>query len=163
MSRLWPWLFIAIPLIELYFIIKVGSLIGAFWTVVLVVLTAVIGVNLLRMQGFNTLRRAQMNMAQGQMPAMEMLEGMMLAIAGVLLLTPGFLTDTIGFLCLIPATRQALIRSILSNSNIQMSGFSAGQRSPGPNQGAGPSVHRESPQSGRHVGNTIEGEYKRKD
>ena len=74
MFRFWPLLFIIVPLVELYLIIKIGAIIGALWTVILVVLTAVIGVNLLRYQGFSTLRRAQMNMAQGQMPAMEMFQ-----------------------------------------------------------------------------------------
>ena len=109
-----PLLFIAIPLIELYFIIVVGEAIGAFWTVMLVILTAVIGVSLLRIQGMSTLMRAQRNMSQGQIPAMEMMEGIALAVAGVLLITPGFITDAIGMLCLIPASRQAIIRYIMT-------------------------------------------------
>ena len=79
MIRSWPLLFIVIPLVELYVIITVGGMIGAFWTVILVLLTAVIGVNLLRMQGMSTLMRAQQNMAQGSIPAMEMMEGIALA------------------------------------------------------------------------------------
>lgn len=162
MIRYWPWLFIAIPLIELYLIIKVGGIIGAFWTVILVVLTAMIGVSLLRIQGFSTLQRAQRNMAQGQMPAMEMLEGVFLAIAGVLLLTPGFLTDTIGFLFLLPASRQAIIRWILSNSRIHMSGFG------GPYGGARGDPHQdgntwEGESHRHHEGRTIEGDFERKD
>ncbi len=66
MIRNWPLLFIVIPLVELYFIIAVGEQIGAFWTIILVLLTAVVGVNLLRFQGMSTLARAQKNMAQGQ-------------------------------------------------------------------------------------------------
>ena len=102
-------LFIVIPLIELYLIIKVGGLIGAFPTVVLVILTAVIGVNLLRMQGFSTMAKFQQELATGQMPAVTMMEGAALLFGGALLLTPGFLTDTIGFLCLIPFTRRTFI------------------------------------------------------
>jgi len=74
MIRNWPILFIIIPLVELYVIIAVGEEIGAFWTVILVLLTAVIGVNLLRVQGMSTLARAQKSMAQGAVPAMEMME-----------------------------------------------------------------------------------------
>ena len=73
MLRIWPILFIVVPLVELYLIIKVGSLIGALWTVLLVLLTAVIGVQLLRIQGFSTLNRARHNMEMGVMPAMEMM------------------------------------------------------------------------------------------
>ncbi len=158
MIRLWPWLFIGIPLIELYLIIKVGGIIGAFWTVVLVVLTAVIGVSLLRMQGFRTLQRAQLNMAQGQLPAMEMLEGMFLAIAGVLLLTPGFLTDSIGFLFLMPATRQAIIRWLLRRPGVSINtagGFGAGD--------GGFTAPRDRQPGEARGGRTLEGEYTRKD
>ena len=116
-----PLLFIAIPLVELYFIIVVGEMIGAFWTVILVIMTAVIGVNLLRVQGMSTLTRAQQNMAQGQIPAMEMMEGVALAVAGVLLITPGFITDSIGLLCLIPASRQAIIRYIMARASVHTS------------------------------------------
>ena len=116
MFRAAPLLFILIPLIELYFIIVVGEMIGAFWTVMLVIITAVVGVSLLRVQGMSTLSRAQRNMAQGQVPAMEMMEGVALAVAGVLLITPGFITDTLGFLLLFPPTRQALIRFMMSRA-----------------------------------------------
>ncbi len=167
MIRFWPWLFIAIPLIELYLIIQVGSIIGALWTVILVVLTAVIGVNLLRMQGFNTLQRAQRSMAQGQMPAQEMLEGMLLAIAGVLLLTPGFLTDSLGFLCLIPVTRQALVHFLLARVQIHGSGFqfqSGGFQQPGADQPRYQNEHiqRDGQNSGQR-GQTIDGEFERKE
>ena len=166
MIRIWPLLFIAIPLVELYVIIAVGEEIGAFWTVILVLLTAVIGVNLLRIQGMSTLMRAQRNMAQGAIPAMEMIEGGALAVAGVLLITPGFITDSIGFLLLIPASRRAIIRYIMAKSTAQTS-FRAPpeqwQRSqhqkPGPES---PGAKR--PKAGRtKVGRTIEGEYRRED
>ena len=159
-----PLLFIAIPLIELYFIIVVGEAIGALWTVLLVILTSVIGVNLLRIQGMSTLMRAQRNMAQGQIPAMEMMEGIALAVAGVLLITPGFITDAIGMLCLIPASRQAIIRYIMARASVHgsfnstMGGFES-HRPPGHQQ-----QDRDTDSStGHRVGRTIEGEYKRED
>jgi UPF0716 protein FxsA len=158
-----PLLFIAIPLIELYFIIVIGEAIGAFWTVMLVILTAVIGVSLLRIQGMSTLMRAQRNMSQGQIPAMEMMEGIALAVAGVLLITPGFITDAIGMLCLIPASRQAIIRYIMARTSVHgsfnatMGGFES-HHQPGQQQ------DRDTGSStGRKVGRTIEGEYKRED
>ena len=161
MIRNWPLLFIAIPLVELYVIIAVGEEIGAFWTVILVLLTAVIGVNLLRIQGMSTLMRAQRNMAAGGVPAMEMMEGIVLAVGGVLLITPGFITDSIGFLCLIPASRQAIIRYVMARSNVQSS-FNAGMGGfpPNPQQKPG----SESSDGKRpKVGRTIEGEYRRED
>lgn len=154
MRRNWPLLFIVIPLLELYLIIKVGGYIGAFWTVMIVIITAVIGVNLLRMQGFNTLRRAQQNMEQGVMPAMEMMEGIVLAVGGALLITPGFLTDTLGFICLIPFTRQGLIRAFIKRGSVQMHGFHGHSSYHSHSSG-----HAD--REGR--GRTLEGEFHRKD
>jgi len=153
MTKNWPILFIVVPLIELYLIIEVGSHIGALWTVLIVIMTAVIGVQLLRIQGFNTLRRAQQNMAQGSLPAMEMMEGIVLAVGGALLITPGFLTDTLGFLCLIPFTRRAMIRHFMSVSSVQMGGFHS------QNVGNQPPHRPDSSQSGR----TLDGEFRRED
>ncbi len=153
MRRNWPLLFIIVPLLELYLIIQVGGHIGAFWTVVIVMMTAIIGVNLLRMQGFNTLRRAQHNMERGAMPAMEMMEGIVLAVGGALLITPGFITDALGFICLIPITRKALIQSFIRRGGVQMHGFQQTSR-----HHSNADMH-ETPSSGR----TIEGEFQRKD
>ncbi|MDF1589276.1 MAG: FxsA family protein [Gammaproteobacteria bacterium] len=115
-------LFLVIPLIEIYFLIQVGKVIGAGWTIFAVVATAVIGAWLLRLQGFNTLQRAQVSIAQGQIPAIAMLEGVALVMSGALLLTPGFFTDTIGFLLLIPAVRQALIKRAFRNGQFVFRG-----------------------------------------
>ena len=164
MNRSWPLLFIVIPLVELYFIIVVGDIIGAFWTVLLVLLTAVIGVNLLRVQGMSTLARAQRNMAQGALPAMELMEGVALAVAGVLLITPGFITDTIGFLLLIPASRRAIIRYIMARATVRthFNGGSGGFYSSSQQTRHEPSSGSSDP--GRpKVGHTIEGEYHRED
>mgnify|MGYP001812549053 FL=1 len=157
MLRNWPILFIVVPLVELYLIIEIGSMIGALWTVLLVVLTAVIGVSLLRIQGLSTLNRARNSMAMGTMPAMEMMEGMALAVGGALLITPGFITDTLGFLCLIPATRRAMIRYLMARSVMIGSTYNSQNYRHHPHQG-GPS------QGGsRSGGRTIEGEFQRKD
>ncbi len=102
-------IFLVVPVVEIYVLIQVGQVIGALWTVLFVVLTAVIGVQLLRMQGIATLARAQQRMQSGQMPAGELLEGIGLVVAGAFLLTPGFVTDTLGFLLLIPAFRRWII------------------------------------------------------
>ena len=99
-------LFIAVPIIEMLVLIQVGQEIGALWTIALVLITAFIGINLLRHQGLATLTRANWRIQSGQIPAKEILEGMLLAVGGALLLTPGFVTDGIGFLLLVPVTRQ---------------------------------------------------------
>jgi len=101
-------LFLLVPLLEIYLLIVVGGIIGAFPTVVLVVLTAVIGAALARHQGLATLRRLQATMARGEAPAIEMLEGVLLLVGALLLLTPGFFTDALGFVCLLPPTRRLL-------------------------------------------------------
>ncbi len=154
MLRIWPILFIVVPLVELYLIIKVGSVIGAMWTVLLVLLTAVIGVQLLRIQGFSTLNRARQNMEMGVMPAMEMMEGLALAVGGALLITPGFVTDTLGFLCLIPATRRAMIRYLMRHATVQGQGFYRHTTTRHSDQTRGDHGHR---------GRTIEGEFHRDD
>lgn len=109
MFRIFFILFLTVPLVEIYFLIKVAGIISAGWTIFAIVATAVIGAGLLRIQGASTLLRAQANMMKGALPAMEVMEGFALALSGVLLLTPGFFTDTLGFLLLIPPVRRWLI------------------------------------------------------
>ncbi|MDX1594594.1 MAG: FxsA family protein [Gammaproteobacteria bacterium] len=107
-------LFLVVPLVEIYLLIQAGGIIGALNTVALVVLTAVAGAWLLRLQGLATLRRVQRSLDQGVLPETELVEGVLLLVAGALLLTPGFVTDLIGFVLLVPATRGALARGILA-------------------------------------------------
>ncbi|NRB39844.1 MAG: FxsA family protein [Pseudomonadales bacterium] len=106
-------LFIVIPIIEMWVLIQVGGMIGAWPTIGLVLLTAMIGLHLLKQQGLSTLMRANQKMAEGNLPAEEMLEGIALAIGGALLLTPGFFTDAIGFVCLLPFTRKLVVKQLL--------------------------------------------------
>lgn len=136
-------LFLIVPLVEIYILIEVGQEIGALTTIALCVLTAVLGAGLLRWQGLETLTRAQVNLGRGQVPALEMFEGIALAFGGALLLTPGFVTDTVGFLCLIPWSRRAMIRSALRRMDVYY----------GPADGPGP--------GGDH--RTIEGDFRRDD
>ena len=106
--------FIIVPIIEMVVLIEVGGMIGALPTVGLVLLTAVIGAAMLRQQGAATLLRANQRMASGELPAREMAEGLLLAIGGALLLTPGFITDAVGFACLIPSTRRWLSSYVMN-------------------------------------------------
>ena len=101
--------FVGAPLVELYLLIEVGSQIGALPTIALSVFTAVLGGMLVRMQGFAVLFRAQSQMANKEIPALELMEGAMLLLVGLALLLPGFITDAIGFLLLIPPLRRWLI------------------------------------------------------
>ena len=108
-------IFIVLPILEMYVLIKVGGNLGALNTVLLVLLTALIGVALLRVQGFRTLMNAKNKLGMAQLPAEEIITGIFLAIGGALLLTPGFITDIFGFLCLIPFTRRILLKFFLNN------------------------------------------------
>lgn len=123
-------LFIVMPVVEMWLLIEVGSQIGALYTIGLVLLTAVIGVRLLRQQGFDTLWRGQRKLEEGQLPAQEIGEGIVLAISGALLLTPGFVTDAIGFAGLFPPLRSLFISQLLRNmviSGAQGTAFRPGQ------------------------------------
>ncbi len=106
-------LFLVVPLVEIYLLIKVGNVIGALPTVALVVFTAVLGAVLLRWQGISTLGRVQQALLRGELPAVEILEGAVLLVVGALLLTPGFFTDTLGFAALVPRVRRALVHALL--------------------------------------------------
>ena len=121
-------LFIGIPLVEIYLLIEVGEVFGALPTILAVVFTAVLGISLIRIQGFSTLQKAQNSMNQGNLPAVEMFEGILLLLAAVCLLIPGFFTDAIGFLLLVPPLRAYLANQLLGNAVFQsrFSGFQAG-------------------------------------
>jgi UPF0716 protein FxsA len=107
-------IFVITPVLEMWLLITVGSYLGALPTIGLVLLTAFIGVNLLRAQGFETLWRGRRKFEEGQLPAQEIAEGIILAVCGALLLTPGFATDLVGFSGLIPPIRRIIAQFILS-------------------------------------------------
>ncbi|UOA08818.1 FxsA family protein [Methylobacter sp. S3L5C] len=111
-----------IPFAEIYLLLQVGSMIGALPTIFLVVFTAALGAWLLRLQGFATFRRFQESLAQGVIPAYEMIEGPIILLGGLLLLTPGFITDILGFICLIPSLRKKLAQYVIENRLIQAGG-----------------------------------------
>ena len=159
-------IFIVIPMVELALIIKVGAWLGAFWTICIIILTAVIGVRLLKLQGINTLMKAGQRMQSGQLPAVELAEGFLLALAGALLLTPGFVTDGIGFSLLIPLVRQRLVHRVLAFIKPRMmakTGFQSGFHSSfKPGFGARPDA-AEPHHSQAGEKQTIEGEFSRDD
>ena len=103
-------LFAVVPVAEIYVLVTVGGVIGALPTVALVLLTAMAGAYLARLQGMAVMMRIRENLAQGFMPAEELLDGLLIFLAGMTLLTPGFLTDIMGLLILLPATRNMFKR-----------------------------------------------------
>lgn len=103
-------LFIAVPVIELTLLLKVGQYIGAVNTMAIVIITGVAGAFLAKLQGLLTLHKIQVEMNQGRMPADRLLDGLLILCCGILLLTPGFITDIIGFMGLIPFTRNLFKR-----------------------------------------------------
>ncbi|WP_226667404.1 FxsA family protein [Microbulbifer aggregans] len=142
-------LFIVMPILEMWVLISVGQEIGALPTIGLVLLTAVVGLALLRRQGISTVMRAQQKMQAGEMPAKEMAEGIFLAVGGALLLTPGFITDAIGFACLIPGVRHLFLGKLLSHVVVVRTGQY------GPHSGPGGEAGRSH--------DVIEGDYERED
>jgi len=134
-------LLVLLPLVEIWLLIEIGSQIGSLATITTLVLTAVVGLALIRWQGFTTLLRAQSRMASGEVPAAEMMEGLVLALCGLALLIPGFATDLLGLLGLIPPVRRYLLGPWLRAFQVR--------RSPG-----------YQPPSDGH---TLEGDYRRDD
>ena len=109
-------IFVVVTLAEIYVLVSVGQAIGGLSTVLLVIITAFIGSSLLRTQGWSTMAKAQQSIAEGRAPAMEMLEGVIIVVSGILLLTPGFLTDTLGLLGLMPWSRAYFINHFLEKN-----------------------------------------------
>ena len=108
---------ISIPLIEIYLMIKVGGVVGAFNTIFLIFFTAITGVYFARLAGLNAIRSGFNQLMKNEMPIYEIISGAALAFAALLLIIPGFLTDLVGFLLIIPVTRKFFIRSISSKFN----------------------------------------------
>ena len=151
-------LFIIVPIIEIALLIQVSDVIGGWNTIALVIITAFLGARLVRQQGSEALRNVQLQLAQGQMPAQELLTGLCVIIAGVLLLTPGIATDLFGFLLLTPIFRKVMASKILTQLSKQQA---SGQ------QGFHFSHHHapreESSNSQQQGPTTLDGEFKRKD
>jgi len=112
-------LIIFIPIIEIYLFIKVGSYIGAFNTISLILITAIIGIIYVRYEGFNTLRSGMSQLIKNQLPIYEIISGAALAFAALLLILPGFATDIIGFLLIFPITRKLFLKKFTNNASNQ--------------------------------------------
>ena len=108
-------IFIALPALEIFLILKIGSKVGALNVIALIFLTAIIGVYFAKLQGIQTLRSGMINLYRNKLPVYDLLSGASIAIAALLLIVPGFFTDFIGFLILIPFTRKIIFRMALKN------------------------------------------------
>lgn len=150
-------LFIFVPIIEIGLFIQVGGILGLWPTIALVLLTAFVGASLVRSQGLQTLLSVQNRLQQGELPAQQIFEGVMLAVAGVLLLTPGFMTDALGMLVLLPAPRAIIAKYLMSKMVVKgmASGFHSNPYEHDP-------FHHDSHRSSEQ-GDTFEGEFERKD
>lgn len=144
-------IFIAMPIIEMWLLITVGREIGAWSTIGLVLLTAAVGFTLLRQQGFATLFRARQKMDAGELPAIEMVEAIILAVCGALLVTPGFVTDVVGFMGLVPGFRRLIVTGMVSKMEVVDYRSQQTQYRNVP-----PSSHSQASEQGSE---TLEGEY----
>ena len=114
-------LFIGLPALEIFLMIKIGGAVGAFNTVLLIFLTAIIGIYFAKLQGIQTLKSGMVNLYQNKLPVYEILSGASIAIAALLLIIPGFFSDLIGFLFLIPFTRRVIFNIAFKNkSNVNI-------------------------------------------
>ena len=110
-------LFIALPALEVILLIKIGGQLGALNTVVLIILTAIVGIYFAKIQGIQTLKSGMVNLYQNRMPVYEIMSGTSIAIAALLLIIPGFFTDFLGFLLLVPFTRKLLFKLALKKNS----------------------------------------------
>ena len=111
-------LFIGLPALEIFLLIKIGGRVGALNTVALIFLTAIIGIYFAKLQGIKTLKSGMVNLYQNKMPIYEMMSGASIAIAALLLIIPGFFTDIVGFFLLIPFTRKILFKLVFKNKHM---------------------------------------------
>ena len=113
-------LFIGLPILEIFLMIKIGGEFGAFNTVILIFLTAIIGIYFAKLQGIKTLRSGMVHLYQNKLPVYEILSGASIAIAALLLIIPGFFTDLMGFIFLIPFTRKIIFSIALKKKNVDI-------------------------------------------
>ena len=166
-------LFVVIPIIEIAVLMQVGSLLGAWPTVAIVILTAWFGAKNVRQQGLSTMQSVQHKMNAGEMPSNEIITSFLLLVAGVLLITPGFITDAFGLLLLVPAVRSILLVNVqkhmatsAASKTFNAQGgrtFDAEYDSNAANDFSSSSASNHKPSANLHQGNTIEGEFERKD
>lgn len=147
--------FSCVSLLEIFVLVKVGGFLGAWPTVALVIITALIGSSLVRSQGLQLVKQLQQRMAQGEMPGIQLIEGVMLLMTGVLLVTPGFVTDFSGLLLLQPKIRARIAKFLLEKVNLKTFESRSGSYSQ--------SATGASFMAPKNDDDVIEGEFERKD
>lgn len=158
--RVFLLLFVLFPMLELFILIKVGMAIGFFPTILLVIASSMLGVFLIRLAGFATSLRARASLARGELPAQEILEGLMIAVGGGLLLLPGFISDVLGTICLLPITRRVLVGKLRARAQAQATRQRAFADEP---QAGGQFSHPGIAPQGHRQPNVIEGEFEHRD
>ena len=162
-------LFVIVPIVEIMVLMQVGSLLGVWPTLAIVIITAWLGAKNVKQQGIATLQSVQLKMAQGEMPSDDIVAGILLLVAGILLVTPGFVTDIFGLSLLIPQVRISLKRAVQKHlSSASMSTrFKAGIDSDAFAKQSNQQSPFESPnddtQPFQHQGKTLDGEFERKE
>ena len=154
-------LFVIIPVAEIIVFMNVSDAIGLGTTFLMALITAVLGGIVVRYQGLQTLMTAQNNLRQGILPSNELFDGLCIVAAGATLITPGFITDTIGFALLIPALRKLLRKHLSSSGRFEASGFHDNHRDN--HSGTDPFSDSYTNLDGAHNSNVIEAEYERVD
>jgi len=175
MFRLLFTLFIVVPIVEITVLMQVGELIGAWPTIAIVIISAWLGAKYVREQGLATLQSVQTKMAKGTIPSSEIVTGLMLLVAGVLLVTPGFVTDIFGLLLLVPSVRQALASTVQThiknsqgsafgtNAHFHSSPFTQSNGHTYENAAEDTDVFVDKKPISHHKSETIEGDFQRKD
>jgi UPF0716 protein FxsA len=164
--RVFLLLFLLFPVLELFILVRVGMAIGFFPTFLLVVATSMLGLFVIRVAGFATALSARESLSRGELPAQQMLEGLMIAVGGGLLLLPGFISDVLGMICLLPITRRLLVGTLRRRAEAQAQrqrAFAEDMQSRGgPAYGgqAGPSGNIHAPTRKPDI---IEGEFEHRD
>jgi UPF0716 protein FxsA len=148
-------IFTSVSLLEIFVLVKVGGFLGAWPTILLVIITALVGSILVRSQGVQLINELQQRLSLGEMPGVQLIEGVMLIITGVLLVTPGFVTDITGLLLLQPTIRKRIATFFLTNAKFKSTVFMSGQQ--------GFSQNGSSFGQNDVDGDIIEGEFERKD
>jgi UPF0716 protein FxsA len=142
--RLWPWLlfvaFVVVPLVEIYVVIQVGQAIGPWWTIGLLILDSLIGAWLVKREGRRAWRALRAALNSYRPPAKELADGALILIGGTLLLTPGFATDVLGFLLVLPFTRPIFRRILSAYLGSRITVAAAGRVRPGQDFGHGPTA-----------------------
>lgn len=146
--RRWPWLlllgFVLVPIVEIYVIIQVGQVIGAWWTVLLLIADSILGSWLVRREGSRAFEALRTALSSGRMPAKELSDGALILIGGALMVSPGFVLDVVGFLLILPLTRPLARRVLAAAVARRLPGPGSGPR-PGPHNGTRPGAGPQGP------------------